>query len=70
MMHVLWTSARTNCRLRDENDIRFVLNIAKSPAVIEVYRRGYCKEDVTDTPLYELANKRSEDRQRTDYRRK
>lgn len=36
------------------NDIRFVLNIAKTPAVIEVYRRGYCKEDREDVPLYEL----------------
>ena len=51
--------SKNELQVEGENDIRFVLNIAKSPAVIEVYRRGYCKEDVADTPLYEL-----------DYRRK
>lgn len=49
--------SKNELQVEGENDIRFVLNIAKSPAVIEVYRRGYCKEDVTDTPLYELGTK-------------
>lgn len=41
-------------QMQGPNDIRFVLNIEKNPAVIEVYRRGYCKEDREDVPLYEL----------------
>lgn len=49
--------SKNELQVEGENDIRFVLNIAKSPAVIEVYRRGYCKEDVADTPLYELGTK-------------
>lgn len=34
------------------NDIRFVLNVEEDPAVVEVYRRGYCPEDQEDVPLY------------------
>ena len=49
--------SKNELQVEGENNIRFVLNIAKSPAVIEVYRRGYCKEDVADTPLYELGTK-------------
>lgn len=41
-------------QLAGENDIRFVLNIAKKPAVIEIYRRGYNKEDTLERPLYEV----------------
>ena len=36
--------SKNELQVEGENDIRFVLNIAKSPAVIEVYRRGYCKK--------------------------
>lgn len=46
--------SKNELQTEGENDIRFVLNIAKDPAVIEVYRRGYCKEDQADIPLYEL----------------
>ena len=35
--------SKNELQVEGENDIRFVLNIAKSPAVIEVYRIGYCK---------------------------
>ena len=49
--------SKNELQVEGPNDIRFVLNIAKSPAVIEVYRRGYCREDVADVPLYELPTK-------------
>lgn len=47
--------SKNELQVEGENDIRFVLNIEKIPAVIEVYRRGYCKEDQADIPLYELS---------------
>lgn len=34
------------------NDIRFVLNVEQDPAVVEVFRRGYCQEDQESVPLY------------------
>lgn len=40
--------------LSGENYIRFVLNIEKIPASIEIYRVGYAPEDRADKPLYEL----------------
>ena len=46
--------SKNELQVEGPNDIRFVLNIEKKPVVIEVYRRGYCKEDVADVPLYEL----------------
>ena len=49
--------SKNEMQIEGENDIRFVLNIEKTPAVIEVYRRGYCKEDQADVPLYELGTK-------------
>ena len=49
--------SKNELQVEGPNDIRFVLNIEKKPAVIEVYRRGYCKEDVADVPLYELGTK-------------
>ena len=49
--------SKNELQVEGPNDTVFVLNIAKSPAVIEVYRRGYCREDVADVPLYELPTK-------------
>lgn len=40
--------------LEGENEIRFILNTEKIPAVVEVYRMGYAKSDQVDEPLYVL----------------
>lgn len=37
-----------------ENYIRFVLNVEKIPAIVEIYRVGYAPEDRADRQLYEI----------------
>lgn len=43
--------SKNELQVEGPNEIRFVLNVGKKPAV-EVYRRGYCREDRAEEPLY------------------
>lgn len=48
---------KNELQVAGENDIRFVLNVESDPACVEIYRRGYCREDHPDVPLYVIPAK-------------